>query len=852
MNFDKTKTASIAIILMLTLSALIISSSIAVFGQTPVYPDFKTTFTYVEASPNPIGVGQTMFVVWWLDQPPPTAHGAYGDRYEFTVEVTKPDGTKQTMGPYTSDPVGGGWMAYTPESIGTYSFQVSFPGQWITITGDEWYIPSGARELDVGEYYYKPSISAPVEIAVQQDPISSVPPAELPTDYWARPIDPQNREWHIIAGNWLNDGKNNLYTTGPETAHIVWRKAIDTGGLIGGEYGDLSYYTGTSYENKWAYGVVILQGKLYYNEPLSDRTYQGRSSDVIEGQQVVCVDLRTGEELWRKDGMGVNFGQIYAYDSPNQHGAIPYLWETTNNPSSTWRAFDPMHGDWLYSIENVPSGTSAVGPSGELLVYRLNYGKRWLALWNQSSIPELLLGDDSGTNMWQWRPVGKTVDGNNGYSWNVTIPDLPGNGNPTIRAVLDDRIIGDSGMQVLGGRYATADPWTMWAISLKPETLGQLLWLKNYPAPAGNQTMQIRYMDECANLDDGIFLVNNKEKLTLNAYSIDTGNWMWETEPMNAYAMYGVNTKFYDGKVIAAARYAGIIYAYDAETGQKLWEWESGSPGFEAVWTDWPLNGGYTIADDKIYATTSEHSVTMPLYRGWKTFCVDANTGAGLWNITSISYTPAIADGYLVTLNVMDHCLYSNGKGPTKITVAGPEEVQPLGTSVLFSGMVTDESPGVKEFTARFPNGVPAIADEYMAEWMEYLYKQHPCPEFFTGVEVKLETLDPNNNFYEIGRTTTDASGFYSIMWNPPVPGKYTIIATFEGSNSYFATYTETAMGVSEAMSAGQSFETDNSAPEPTQVAETSLISTEVAIIAAIAIAAVIGVVSFWALRKRK
>ena len=39
---------------------------------------------------------------------------------------------------------------------------------------------------------------------------------------------------------------------------------------------------------------------------------------------------------------------------------------------------------------------------------------------------------------------------------------------------------------------------------------------------------------------------------------------------------------------------------------------------------------------------------------------------------------------------------------------------------------------------------------------------------------------------------------------------------------------------------------------EPEQLAETPLITTEVAIIAAVAVASVIGVVAFWAFKKRK
>jgi hypothetical protein len=157
---------------------------------------------------------------------------------------------------------------------------------------------------------------------------------------------------------------------------------------------------------------------------------------------------------------------------------------------------------------------------------------------------------------------------------------------------------------------------------------------------------------------------------------------------------------------------------------------------------------------------------------------------------------------------------------------------------------VTDQSPG--DTCLGVPAaGTPAIADEYMTQWMEYLYMQKPCPTMANGVEVKLETLDPNGNFYEIGTVTSDAAGMYKLIWEPPVPGEYTIIATFEGSDSYYSSYGETAIGVTEAASPTQPIE-----PEPTEAAEVPLISMEVAII--IAVAVIIGIVAFWTLRKRR
>ncbi|MEM3377969.1 MAG: hypothetical protein QW674_03355, partial [Candidatus Bathyarchaeia archaeon] len=65
---------------------------------------------------------------------------------------------------------------------------------------------------------------------------------------------------------------------------------------------------------------------------------------------------------------------------------------------------------------------------------------------------------------------------------------------------------------------------------------------------------------------------------------------------------------------------------------------------------------------------------------------------------------------------------------------------------------------------------------------------------------------DPNGNYYEVARATTDGSGFYSATFTPPVPGKYTIIAKFAGSKAYYGSHAETAVFVEEAPAA----------PEPT------------------------------------
>jgi hypothetical protein len=191
-----------------------------------------------------------------------------------------------------------------------------------------------------------------------------------------------------------------------------------------------------------------------------------------------------------------------------------------------------------------------------------------------------------------------------------------------------------------------------------------------------------------------------------------------------------------------------------------------------------------------------------------------------------------------------DNRIYAMGKGPSATTVDAPMTSVTAGSSVVIRGTVTDQSPDTKDYklTARFPSGVPAVSDESMSDWMLYVYKQFPRPDA-TGVEVTIDAIDPNNNFISIGKATTDSSGSFSYMWKTPeVPGKYTIIVTFAGSNSYWSSFAETAMGVDEAPT------TPEPQPEPVSNTDAYVAYSAVGIIVAIA---VVGVILALLVRKR-
>ena len=101
-------------------------------------------------------------------------------------DVVKPDGTNDTYGPLTSDPVGGGYITYVPETTGNYACVARFPGQ--TSTG----IPGNTQNAAVNDTYAA-SVSKPAYFTVQQDSIPSYSETPLPTDYWTKTIYYSNR-----------------------------------------------------------------------------------------------------------------------------------------------------------------------------------------------------------------------------------------------------------------------------------------------------------------------------------------------------------------------------------------------------------------------------------------------------------------------------------------------------------------------------------------------------------------------------------------------------------------------------------------------------------------------------------
>jgi hypothetical protein len=438
------------------------------------------------------------------------------------------------------------------------------------------------------------------------------------------------------------------------------------------------------------------------------------------------------------------------------------------------------------------------------------------------------------------------------YSWNKTIPlGLHGS---VQKAFFGDRVIGSN---LAGGFFGGTVPSTVtvWGLSLKPGQEGQVLFNSAWAPPSdwisGNQS--ISWAAWSAESKVGVLW--SKELRQHYGVSLETGKLMWGPTQSQYYL------DIYEGTMLTshliaydklyACGVAGILYCYDAQTGELLWTYPAADPYTESPFaSNWWL-GITFITDGKLYVGSGEHSPNQPLPRGAPFLCLNATTGELIWGVdglfrqTGWGGLAIIGDSIMATMDTYDMRLYAVGKGPSAITVSASPKVSVHGSKVLVEGLVTDVSPGTDDVVIkkRFPNGVPAVADESMSDWMLYVYKQFECPANFKGVEVIVEVLDPNGNYYEVARTTSDAKGLYKATFEPPVPGEYTVIAKFAGSKAYYGSSAETAITVESAPGP-----TPTPTPTPASMTEMYVIGFGVGLLIAIII---VGLLLYLLLRKR-
>jgi hypothetical protein len=737
------------------------------------------TIAHLSFNPNPVGVGQTVTIFMWLSPP------VHASRYfsNFTVVMTAPDGKQEviTKQSYRADTTS--WTTFTPEKVGTWQIKFEFPGGYFP-PGNYTVAGGGALGSQVTSFtqsiYYAPSQDGPYNLTVQQEPVPARPESALPTDYWERPVEPENRAWWPILGYFPSTGvvgtlgpywPNNTntymgnywyvpYVQAPNSAHVVWKQLGAIGGLIGGPLGEHSW-TGRGVTPS-----IIYAGRCYAT---ITKVEDGTPTKVWQ-----CYDLRTGETYWERTGLtqiptlvtfNTGYGDVPGSDP--QWGRRVFL---TYVGSGRLINYDPYTGD----VATASGSTSAYNVS----IAPLTTGTLYADLDYPYFLSVQDLGAGAGSN--RYRLINWTVTGDytiNMATTNVRFTVMTNISWPfsSLGTLVDyETGIAVNAQSPLNAAMGASIDANITAVDLYT---GKVLW---------NTMAGVPYNMWPASVADHGKLALRFEDGHFYCWDLRTGQKLWESEvstwPWGVFGAYDIGS--YGGNIIFT-QYDGIA-AYDWNTGKLSWLYQAP----EQYPYDSPYQNSYSffgqeplIADGKVYSINTEHTPTQPLTRGWKLHCVNATTGEGIWNISFMTEAGpgnlpcAVAEGYLVASNSYDGYAYAFGKGKSQTTVTAPSTEVQVGQKFTITGTVLDMSPAQP--------GTAAISDESMSAWMEYLHMQEPKPTNATGVPVTLTAIDPNSNLINIGTAVSDTNGVYGFTWAPEVPGLYQMIANFEGSNSY-------------------------------------------------------------------
>ena len=847
--------------LLLAVLLLISAVSIAFFVPTTdaaVSAIYSYIYVMSSTGDQPGHVGQSMLLVAWTkDMPPdigetiqnvasPTGRAGWQG---MTIKVTDPDNMTTTLEMPYSDPVGANYISYTPDKAGTYYIQAFFPATW--------------KNGTVNQVFYTAAESRVASFVVDTGEHSVWPESPLPDQYWERPINSAARQWYVLAGARLGGAANvwplasaggnvanYAYGLGTETAHVLWSKPFAIGGLMDEREGIISYHT-THYQGYSFSPSIIIDGKIF--------TTPRQTTHGSGGSQI--IDLYTGDTLYLNwSDSGYAMGQIYNYLSPNQEGGFAYVWKTSGvtmpeivkvanvrqlanlslvwgdsaaaSPSTINRTQTPvnlgttqwaMYDAWTMQpicyIANVStSGTQVYGPKGEICYYNLvnKSGTYFLTVWNNTA--GTMLARQDGTGYWQWRPAGGIFDqragwfgtystnclhdGNLFYTQNFTIPSIIGpDGNTgSIQCIRYDdyMIVGNGGSNNNNG---LTRGWMM-AISLAPNaSRGTKLWEMTFKPPYNDATKNMTLSFNGVFPEDNIMSFSSTSANHRWIYDLRSGALLWEINlPQVSY--YGQYVAVYNHMLLDYGWFTGTINAYDARTGQFIWNYTAFDIGTESPYGNYPMQIG-AICDGKIYTYTSEHHFIQPLWRGPNLRCINATDGTEIFRTLAAGSGMGIYDGVLVAGSNLDNMIYAYGKGPSALTVTLGEDFTAPGTPVMIKGTIMDQTPtgrhntnddldlkamggDLSEGVVPVLKGTPCMSDDSMGAWMDYKYKQQIKPSNATGVPISIDVIDPNNNFFHVGETISDTNGNFALPFTPDVPGMYKVMVTFAGTKAYY------------------------------------------------------------------
>ncbi len=893
MKFAKTIATAITTLLIVCIAASLIAPMAT--SQVTFPPGTEIpTYANINVAPNPIGVGQTVNVNYFLATVLESSEGPIN----MTVKITDPDGNVETKSGLTGDTTGGSFFNFVPTKAGNWSFQLFYGGQ---ITGAGGMFGPGYADL-----HEMPSQSKVFTLVVQEEPITQTawPITPLPTQYWETPVSAQNvQNWYKIMGPWLGLGGItfadtgaynasslcNPYTPSVLSGHILWTKTWGAGGVVGGDAGgteDTGNYWST--RQYWPqYAPVIMNGRMY-------STYYPETTGYSAG--IVCTDLYSGETVFTINTTSVlRCGMETQWKTANMYGVIgPYIWTTGNLPYSetggvncqsteydvsytygfpmytqkdAYNLYSAQTGQYVLSIINAPSSlTLKADATGNLIGYYLNStvgnmttSKGLVNITENHPVLGCFNFSQALGNSWGWSPSLNTViDFRSGIMWANPIPvDIGGAPiSPTLAIDAINPLTGNAVILTAGYVHMQGggDEQAGWlVVASMDDTTGELLMCKNFTYPTFTALLPFT-RTQSTNID-GIRTITNEVNNNVDAFNVRTGEKIWsatlksDSGATDIYNIFGYKGAGANGLFIVFGL-GGDIWAFNAKTGTQLWYTNTtklvGDPGIETPYDTWPL----WVFSPQAFTTDIGyfgigHEYNPPLFHGAQMIAVNLTDGSLAWSeLGTYIRSIAIANGVLLSQNAYDNQIYAFGKGPTRATIDAPSVGVTTATPIRITGTITDVSAGVSqsEVAKNYPNGLPCVSDASQSKWMEHVYQDQPMPTDVTGVLITLAVVDSNNNYREIGQTTSSASGTFGFTWTPDISGDFTIYASFAGSNSYWPASAETSFYASDAV--------QTTTPQPVQPVDNTMTIVGVGVAMIIAVA-IVGALIMMMLRKR-
>lgn len=902
MQIAKNKTTAIAIAMLLTLSMAASTLLPRTLAQVPVPAGTKVpTYAHLNVAPNPAGVGQTVTLNMFLLCPLLTSE----DAVNFTIVETTPSGTTTTLGPFHSDATGGTYTTFIPDKTGNYTFQFFYGGQTLTgiATGSSRAYTQYTGVIELPSY----SDVVTLVVQQEPIPRSAYPITPLPTQWWQTPVTAENvQNWYAITGPWLGYGSVAFASTGgynttgnynPQTesvlsGHVLWTKVWASGGVSGlsGNEESGHYWSTSQYWPKYA--PVIINGIMY-------STWYTATTGYSNG--IMATDLYTGQTLWTINTTNpLRCGMVTQWKTINAYGCIgPYIWTTGTLPAADtggtqiansgtqFNMYDALTGKYVLSVVNGTNPSFTTDENGNMIGYYINSTVGTMTTYGNpplyTGVPQPITGhvditrgspvlccfnmsqaisyNPTGRSLsWGWSPSENTViDFGRGVMWAVpvynNISGVPIGPALYINGITNGAVVMTAGFTFAQGFGGEQNGWLV--VGAQDASDGHQLWCKNLTytdtdilAPFTRVQMQIQ---------DGLWILGNMGyNWHMQAYDARTGAPLWKQTltgfngaAPNVYDQFNIRT--YNGPgVVFFVGLGGDIWCINDTTGKQLWYTNTtaliGSPGIETPYNIWPLwvFPCDCMSNDVAYFAVG-HEYDPPLFHGAQLLAINMTNGKLIWSELDMSIeSTSISYGILLSRNAYDNQIYAFGKGPSTTTVTAPNVGVTTATPITITGTVMDISPGSKQqaIALNFPNGIPCVSDESQSKWMEYVYQQQPLPANTTGVSVTLSVIDSNNNYRDIGTATSDSSGMFSYIWTPDIPGKYTVIATFAGSNSYYGSCAEAVFYASTAPT-----------PAPTVTPQANLATTGdllmYIVAAAIAIIIAIAIATVLLLRKR-